>query len=69
VGDELALAVRLGITPAKLKSWLDGSEPVPASAFLDAVDIIVGATPTEIARSREALLRPAAVPQPPEQAS
>jgi DNA-binding transcriptional regulator YdaS (Cro superfamily) len=57
VGSELALAVRLRVTAAKLKSWLDGTETVPTSAFLDAVDIVVGATPMEMARSREALLR------------
>jgi DNA-binding transcriptional regulator YdaS (Cro superfamily) len=57
VGNEIALAVRLRVTPAKLSDWLDGSEPIPVAAFLDAVDVVVGATAAEMARSREALLR------------
>jgi len=56
-GGELALAAQLKVPPGVLKNWLSGITPVPDSAFLDAVDVIVKATPTEIARSRGTLLK------------
>jgi len=51
-GSELNLSVRLKVTMSKLRIWLDGIEAVPDAAFLDAVDVVVAATPAEIARSR-----------------
>ena len=54
-GGEMALAVRLRVTVAKLRDWLEGLEPVPDAAFLDAVDVIVRAAPADIARARELL--------------
>lgn len=57
VGSELALAVRLRVPVPKLKNWLSGIDAVPAPVFLDVVDVIVAATPADIARSREALQR------------
>jgi hypothetical protein len=54
-GSEQALAFRLRVPIAVLKVWLHGIEPVPAPVFLDAVDIIVVATPADIARSRDAV--------------
>ena len=56
-GSELALAARLKVTPGKLKNWLSGIEAVPDQAFLDAVDVIVSATPTEIAHARDTLTK------------
>jgi len=54
-GTEFALALRLRVTAATLRSWLAGTSVIPDSAFLDAVDLIARATPREIARSRTAL--------------
>lgn len=54
-GGEMALAVRLRVTVAKLRDWLEGIESVPDAAFLDAVDVIVGAKSADIARAREQL--------------
>ena len=54
-GSELALAVRLRVTQAELTLWVDGREPVPDTVFLKAVDVIVRASPADIARSREAM--------------
>jgi hypothetical protein len=56
-GSESVLSVRMKVTPGTLKNWLCGISPVPARAFLDAVDIILAATPAEIARSRELMLK------------
>lgn len=52
-GSELALSVRLKVPVGKLKLWLDGIEPPPDAAFLDAVDVIVKASPADIARARD----------------
>jgi hypothetical protein len=41
-GGEAALASRLQVSAGQLKAWLDGSEPIPVQAFLDAVDLVVG---------------------------
>jgi len=54
-GGELHLAVRLRVPVAKLQSWLHGVDPIPTPTFLDAVDVIVAATPHDIARTREAM--------------
>jgi hypothetical protein len=54
-GSEPALAARLNVPLGLLKNWLDGIAEAPTSAFLDAVDVIVSATPAEIARCRESL--------------
>jgi len=56
-GNEQTLAFRLRVTVATLKIWLHGVEAVPTAVFLDAVDVIVTATPADIARSRDAMLR------------
>jgi hypothetical protein len=56
-GSESALSVRMKLSPGTLKNWLCGIAPVPDRAFIDAVDIILGATPAEIARSRELMLK------------
>jgi hypothetical protein len=56
-GSEPALAVRLRAPIVRLRLWLDGGVPIPDTAFLDAVDLVVSATRTEIARSREAFIR------------
>jgi hypothetical protein len=58
VGGELALSVRMKVSLAMLENWRNGISPVPDRAFLDAVDIIVKATPAEIARTRELMLKP-----------
>ena len=57
-GGELALSVRMKVSLATLKNWRNGVSPVPDRAFLDAVDVIVKATPAEIARTRESILKP-----------
>lgn len=41
VGGIGSLAKRLGVSPATLKRWLDGAAPIPQSAFLKAVDILI----------------------------
>ena len=57
-GSELVLAARLRVPVAVLRGWLAGVDPVPDRAFLDAVDLIVAATPLDIARAREATHQP-----------
>lgn len=59
-GDETVLALRLKVAVARLRSWLEGFEVIPDAAFLEAVDVIVSASPSDIARIREALRRPEA---------
>jgi hypothetical protein len=54
-GSELTLSVRLKVPVARLEIWLKRIEPVPSAAFLAAVDAIVAATPSDIARCREAM--------------
>jgi hypothetical protein len=54
-GSEVALSVRLRVPVAKLQIWLKRVEPVPTAVFLDAVDVIAAATPSDIARCREAM--------------
>lgn len=56
-GGEVALSVRLRVPLGILQNWLSGITPIPDSAFLDAVDVIVKATPDEVARSRTAQSR------------
>ena len=43
VGDEQRLARRLRVPLADLHAWLAGDERPPTTAFLTAVDIVVGA--------------------------
>lgn len=63
-GSELALSLRMKISPGILKNWLSGIAEITDRAFLDAVDIIVKATPAEITRSRESMLKPpSAIPE------
>jgi len=57
VGGELALSTRLKVPLGTLRNWLGGITPIPDAAFLDTVDVIVKATPDEIARSRLSLLK------------
>lgn len=54
-GSELALAVRLKVAVGLLENWLHGIDEAPANAFLSAVDVIVSATPADIARCRDAM--------------
>lgn len=42
VGDELALAERLRVTPSHLALWLAGIERPPTDIFLRAVDLVIG---------------------------
>ena len=54
VGSEEALALRLKVTRAELRQWIDGELDVPTNAFLDAVDIVVQAKIQEITGDRHA---------------
>jgi hypothetical protein len=49
------LAIRLRVTLGLLQNWLNGVSEAPASAFLDAVDVIVAASPSDIARCRDSM--------------
>lgn len=40
-GSELSVARHLGVALPQLKSWLEGVEDVPESAFLGAADIVI----------------------------
>jgi hypothetical protein len=40
-GSELAVARHLGVRVAQVKSWLEGAEDMPESAFLGAADIVI----------------------------
>ena len=53
VGSEDVLAVRLKVTRAELRQWIEGELDVPTSAFLDAVDIVVQAKVQEISGDRK----------------
>jgi hypothetical protein len=63
-GSEVTLSVRLGVPVARLQIWLNRVEPVPTAIFLDALDVIVAATPSDIARCREAMRKTRAGPSP-----
>lgn len=56
-GSEQTLALRLRVSTATLNVWLHGTDRIPTAVFLDAVDVIVAATPADIARTRYAVLR------------
>jgi DNA-binding transcriptional regulator YdaS (Cro superfamily) len=56
-GSERDLALRLNVPLPLLMNWLSGIEAVPPQIFLQAVDVVLGATPAEIARSRNLLVR------------
>ena len=51
---EDVLAIRLKVPVEVLKAWLQGIEAIPAAAFHDAIDVILTATPGDLARTREA---------------
>ena len=40
LGGDALLAVELGITPSLLTMYLEGRVPVPATVFLQAVDVV-----------------------------
>jgi hypothetical protein len=61
-GSERALAARLQVPLPLLMNWLSGIEEVPPQIFLRAVDVVLAATPTEIARSRNLLVKAATGP-------
>lgn len=52
-GDELKLSERLEVSLGKLRNWLTGIEPIPDTTFFKAVDVVIEATPQDIARGRE----------------
>jgi DNA-binding transcriptional regulator YdaS (Cro superfamily) len=54
-GSEFALAIRLRVPLGLLQNWLNGVSEAPASAFLGAVDVIVAASPSDIARCRDSM--------------
>ena len=54
-GSEFVLAARMNVRVGLLRSWFSGIEPIPDAAFLNAVDVIVAATPADIARTREVM--------------
>lgn len=56
-GNERLLAERLGVELPQVLNWTMGIDQVPAAIFLKAVDIVSAATPEEIRRSREVLMR------------
>jgi len=41
IGDEVALAFKLRVTPSHLALWINGLERPPDDAFLKAVDIVL----------------------------
>jgi hypothetical protein len=55
-GSEASLAVRLNVTVAELRNWLEGIADIPMGIFLGTVDVVVQATPEEISRSRAVLV-------------
>lgn len=57
-GSEPALAVRLRAPVPRLRLWLDGGVPIPDTAFLDAVDLVVSAARTKTARSVDTFTGP-----------
>ena len=62
-GSELALSVRLRVPLGTLRNWLEGIEPIPDRAFLDAVDVVVSSTPADIERARLAMTRSSPDPE------
>jgi hypothetical protein len=51
-GSAAELAQRLGVDSLLLTSWLRGTEPIPETIFLKLIDIVLGATKTDVERSR-----------------
>ena len=51
-GSKRALASVLNVTMPQLDNWLGGIATVPEQVFLNAIDVVVAASPNEIARSR-----------------
>jgi hypothetical protein len=47
--------VRLRVSLGLLQNWLNGLSEAPTQAFLDAVDVIVAASPSDIARCRDSM--------------
>lgn len=56
-GNERLLAERLRVKVPQVLNWTMGIEPVPPEIFLKAVDVVVGATPEDIRRSRRVLMK------------
>jgi DNA-binding transcriptional regulator YdaS (Cro superfamily) len=52
VGDETALAGRLGVPLPSLVDWLLGERPVPADVFLGATDIVLEANRQQVQENR-----------------
>lgn len=52
VGDETALARRLGVPLPSLVDWLLGDRPVPADVFLSATDIVLQAQKQQVRDNR-----------------
>jgi hypothetical protein len=57
-GSERALSSHLGVPVTRLQIWLEGVERIPTAIFLAAIDVVIAATPADIARSREAMRQP-----------
>lgn len=55
------LAERLEITPAELRDYLMGMEPIPDALFLDAIDVVLEELPEPVKprQSRQPARRPA----------
>jgi hypothetical protein len=51
-GSPAELAQRLSVDSPLLTSWLRGTEPIPEAIFLKLIDIVLGATKTDVERSR-----------------
>lgn len=52
LGDESALAERLGVPLPSLVDWLLGERPVPADVFLSATDIVLQAQKQQVRDNR-----------------
>ena len=52
VGDETALARRLGVPLPSLVDWLLGDSPVPADVFLAATDLVLDSHKQQVQDNR-----------------
>jgi hypothetical protein len=52
-GSPASLAQLLSVDSRLLSSWFRGTEPIPETVFLQLVDIVLGASKTDVARSRD----------------
>ena len=55
LGDEAALARRLGVPVPAVVDWLLGEKPVPTQVFLEVADIVLGAHKQQV-RDNQAFL-------------